>query len=308
MQRAMWWVVSVLVLGLSACDGGGDGNPQDPDDECRIGAETCACTDGGACDAGLTCASGLCVALSGDGDGGDGDGDGDGDGGDGDGDGDGGDGDGDGDGDGGDGDGDGDGDGGGGDGDGDGDGDVVFMTLANTSIPCAGTAGSTWPILPAEAGHVAATRLDPGGPFVVTTVRYRTAGPLGNPQCAGGLAHTVDIFVGSGTQPPAQPSATMVQSVNQPQQANVQTSRVYTVELNPPVTLAPGESIFIGVHMAASSGYSLCLEHCDEGSAQTGVDFWSNSATEGAGYPWDDMVADFGFPNNFMMEADGYVP
>ena len=59
--------------------------------ECPVGTETCPCTPGGACDPGLECRSGLCVAGDGDGDPGDGDpgdgdpsGDGDGDPGDGD--------------------------------------------------------------------------------------------------------------------------------------------------------------------------------------------------------------------------------
>lgn len=57
-------VASVIVLLVTAC--GEDVSTVGESSEtsgCPVGAETCACTAGGACDPGLTCYSGLCVAT-----------------------------------------------------------------------------------------------------------------------------------------------------------------------------------------------------------------------------------------------------
>lgn len=78
-------LATLIVFVVSAC---GDSGGTPSADECIVGAEGCACTEGGACDGGLDCRSDLCVDLSGDGDAmgdggsvdGDGDGNGDGDG------------------------------------------------------------------------------------------------------------------------------------------------------------------------------------------------------------------------------------
>jgi hypothetical protein len=60
------WKISMVALlsgvALGACGGGGL-KPSADAGACAVGSVRCACTKGGACDPGLTCASGLCVEL-----------------------------------------------------------------------------------------------------------------------------------------------------------------------------------------------------------------------------------------------------
>ncbi|MCA9620450.1 MAG: VWA domain-containing protein [Myxococcales bacterium] len=61
MRKRLPWRLA-LVLGaigwMGACAAGGT---TETDPSCPVGAETCSCTKGGACDPGLECLSGLCV-------------------------------------------------------------------------------------------------------------------------------------------------------------------------------------------------------------------------------------------------------
>lgn len=57
------WAVALL---LSACP-----TTSNPTISCAVGAESCACTTGGACNAGLSCFSGLCINTAADATGGD---------------------------------------------------------------------------------------------------------------------------------------------------------------------------------------------------------------------------------------------
>src|SRR6185436_8043180 len=58
-------LVGASLLALSFCFGWMTACSSTSNDSCTIGKESCACTNGGACDPGLVCLSSRCVSMPG---------------------------------------------------------------------------------------------------------------------------------------------------------------------------------------------------------------------------------------------------
>jgi hypothetical protein len=170
------------------------------------------------------------------------------------------------------------------------------------------------PILPDEAGHLAATRLTPDAyPFVVERIEY-TAGSPDVIECNGGLSHRVEVYVSKDAAPSTSPSqdGTLVDTITVAAEEGAAAPHVrwVSVELNKELVLQEGESVYIAVEQAgndsANPTEATCLVACSAPGSVSGVDFWSN-AIMGATYSWADMVADFGFSQNFDISVVGHV-
>lgn len=167
--------------------------------------------------------------------------------------------------------------------------------------------GVTLPLLPEEAGHHAATVLTPPSyPFAVTRVRYHLRGPGYAAECTTTLAHQVQVYVTGGGAPPSAPSQTAASLVTFDVPAEADDPQVRTVELELPqaIVLDVGQSVVVSVQLAAAADFQtvLCIRTCFD-TTEAGVDWWSNKPAEP--FAWADMVADFGFPDNFRIQAIG---
>ena len=162
-----------------------------------------------------------------------------------------------------------------------------------------------FPLLPAEAGHWAATTLTPSNyPFEVQSVAYELTGGAAGGQCDNSFAHAVAIFSTDVPQPVDAPSLGAQDYVLYPiaEDPAATDDRLVEIVLDQPIVLEDGQSIVVAVEMAAVEDVSLCIRACRDGNIPA-VDWWSNAADEP--FAWADMVVDFGFASNFTIRAYG---
>ena len=170
-----------------------------------------------------------------------------------------------------------------------------------------GDNGVTNPILPEEAGHYAATTLTPTVyPFTVERVRYNIRGPGYKPTCSTAIAHEVQVYVLQESKPPPKPSETAASFVTiaMPAEAMTEEFRTIDMPLAQPIVLEEGDRLVVAVEMAAAADLEtgLCIRSCYD-AAVANVDWWSNAADEP--FAWSDLIVDFGFDNNFSIQAIG---
>lgn len=185
------------------------------------------------------------------------------------------------------------------------------IVLSNLAASCTAPTDSVFALLPEEAGHYAAARLMPSAyPFSVTSIDYRVGHLAGQlPQCDGGLAHRVNVFVIDGDVPGPAPSTdgTLVQSFDVPA-ATVVDFRSIHLDLAPAVVLADGQSIVIAVQQAVDDPSAptkvCCIATCaGDPTAVPAVDYWSSAPAEP--YDWQDLVVAYGFNLNLWVTATG---
>lgn len=181
------------------------------------------------------------------------------------------------------------------------------QVLSNMMLPCA-VPDFTFPLLPGEAGHLAATTLTPPVyPFDVTAVRYELGGETLGKQCNNTLEHLVEIQVSNTEKPDGVPSmmASSFTSITVPADAAATQGRQVELPLDPPMTIGEGQFLIVAVKLVGSEDnvQSICLQSCTDGEPIAGVDWWSQAIEEP--YMWADMVADFGFATNFTISAVG---
>lgn len=178
--------------------------------------------------------------------------------------------------------------------------------LSVVPLDCADN-GVTNPILPEEAGHYAATTLTPTVyPFTVERVRYNIRGPGYKPSCSTAIAHEVQVYVQQASKPPPKPSETAASFVTIAMPAEAMTEQFRTIDLPlaQPIVLEEGDRLVVAVEMAAAADLEtgLCIRSCFD-DAVANVDWWSNAADEP--FAWGDLIVDFGFDNNFSIQAIG---
>jgi hypothetical protein len=156
------------------------------------------------------------------------------------------------------------------------------------------------PILPEEAGHLAGTALTPPSyPFTFTQVSYALG--FAN-ECVTGLAHEVVVFAAADMPPSNTPSAAdETQVIPVPAGADAEADRTITLVLPEPITITEG-ALVVAVKLNADGDNSLCLRSCGTGG-ESGDDWWSNAAAEP--FAWADMLDDFGFTSQFVIDATG---
>lgn len=160
---------------------------------------------------------------------------------------------------------------------------IETHTVTNQPESCS-SAGGVGPG-PGEEGHWVATRLTPPTtPFYVSSVTYMLwDGTFASGErCDSTLPHRVQLFVGTGTEPPSTPmvSKLIQHSGNEGQQTPP--FNVYELPLEAPITLNSGEDLWVAIEATSEQPRVTCVATCRDGSA--GRDYWSNAAEPP--YPW----------------------
>jgi hypothetical protein len=173
------------------------------------------------------------------------------------------------------------------------------VTLTNNDASCAATAVSP---AAGEETHLAAVRLTPlSYPVEITGVDYILRGGTENGiECENGLAHGVDLFVGSDVTPAATPQVHEHWDV--PAQAPTTMDRTIHLDLVKPVTLQTGEHLFVAVKMAGAVPKVLCVGGCQGDAVEEDRNYWSNAGAPP--YPWA-TLASFGIDINYRIDAVG---
>lgn len=170
------------------------------------------------------------------------------------------------------------------------------LALTNNDATCVLT--TVFPYA-GEEGHWAAARLvPPSWPFTVTAVRYSL---YGSGYCDNGLAHTLELFVGTGDVPPERPVPLF--SVAVPETAAEIGDRVFDVVLPAPIGLQTDEVLWVAVQNSGIAGVrSTCFTACAGPAVDDHTNYWSNA--DHPPYPWVTLQS-FGIAANYTFCADG---
>lgn len=161
------------------------------------------------------------------------------------------------------------------------------------------------PTDPGDEKALATTRLTPPSyPFTITDIQY----VLGTsaPECHTGLAHGVDLFVGTAVIPP--PSPMVLHHFDNAAVANTAADRIVTLQVNPPVTLQSGEHLFIAVKFAGTFPSDLlCLGACGPPPMSYQDDRTYLGKPNAPPYQWV-TLGSFGnsFKTNWKIDATGH--
>ncbi len=176
--------------------------------------------------------------------------------------------------------------------------DVESDIVSNTNVDGCVVGAIVAPVLPDEAGHVAAGKLSPQRyPFAVGTIGYKLSVTS---SCTATIDHRVDVYVTSSDSIEEEP--TVVATFTVPASAEDSNNPFFVNELvlDSPIVLQSGEHLVVAVEQAAdTTSRSTCLAACLGGTS--GVNFWSN-ATQ-APFAWTDLVDDHDFNVNYMVWA-----
>ncbi len=160
---------------------------------------------------------------------------------------------------------------------------------------------------PGEDGHLAAARFTPPEyPFLVDSlVYYLDHADYDDINCNSGLAHSVELYVGTDLAPAAEP--VVVESFDIEENNDVELIdgeyREIDLTLETPLELAEGEHIFVAVKMSLSDPDGLCLYMCTAATLPD-RDYWSNAAE--APYDWTTLDS-MEIPGNLEIQVYGTV-
>jgi len=180
-----------------------------------------------------------------------------------------------------------------------------LVTITNAPATCTMT-GSLGPVLPREAGHLAAGALTPPSyPFTVASIGYRLAAD--SERCESTLAHHVELYVvPSGTPPNDPTTAISTTSIDVAATADAIAmttgDRGVTLTLDPAITLRNGQVLVVGIALAVNGdgSKSLCVASCTDEVSMVGQNWWSNAAAPP--FDWTDLKH-FGFASELRISA-----
>ena len=160
---------------------------------------------------------------------------------------------------------------------------------------------------PGEDGHLAAARFTPPEyPFLVDSlVYYLDHADYDDINCNSGLAHSVELYVGTDLAPAAEPvvlESFDIEENGDPELIDGE-YRAIDLTLETAVELAEGEHIFVAVKMALSDPDGLCLYMCTAGTLPD-RDYWSGAAAPP--YAWETLES-MEIPGNIEMQVYGSV-
>jgi hypothetical protein len=157
------------------------------------------------------------------------------------------------------------------------------------------------PVLPDEAGDLAAARITPPSyPFEVTSVSYKLTGQTA--VCGTDIAHAVRVFAApTADAPPAEPAD--VQRIEVDGAATDERARIVTLPLDTPIVLEDGEDLFVAIEMAANQALTVavCLDGCAI-QAEDRRQFWSTESE--APHSWATLYS-YGIAQDYAIWATG---
>ncbi|MGB0646489.1 MAG: hypothetical protein ACPGQS_04895 [Bradymonadia bacterium] len=165
--------------------------------------------------------------------------------------------------------------------------------------------GLVGPVLPAEAGHRAATVFTPPQyPFAVEAIGYELLTSEESPSCSSRFAHKLELMVINGANGlPSDPEREIqrLRTYDVPEDTGPDDGRAIRVTLPNPLYLIEGERLVISIELAAEGERHLCLSRCMDRDAPPGTDWWSNAAIPP--YSWSDLVVEYGFKGELRIQA-----
>ena len=165
--------------------------------------------------------------------------------------------------------------------------------------------GLVGPVLPAEAGHRAATIFTPPQyPFAIERIGYELLTSEESPTCSSRIAHKLELMVINGENGlPSDPAQEIqrLRTYDVPEDIGPDDGRAIRVTLPNPLYLIEGERLGISIELAAEGERHLCLSRCMDRDAPAGTDWWSNAAMPP--YAWSDLVVDYGFKGELRIQA-----
>jgi len=181
----------------------------------------------------------------------------------------------------------------------------LLVTITNAPATCTMT-GSVGPVLPREAGHLAAGALTPPRyPFTVASIAYLLA--TDSVRCESTLAHHVELYVAPTATPPNDPTtaiSTTSIDVAASAAATAMTTgdRGVTLTLDPAITLGDGQVLVVAIALAVNGdgSKSLCVASCTDEVSMVGQNWWSNAAAPP--FAWTDLKH-FGFDSELRISA-----
>lgn len=180
--------------------------------------------------------------------------------------------------------------------------------LVNGALTCDETAGAIHPVVPEEAGHLAAARYRVDEPVHLCTIRYLLAGafdPAGNlSECRSHLAHEVLVFKSQDPNPDADPVILHRFEIEGTGELE-ERARIVSVDMEgglPILDLEAGDYLYIAVRMTATSIEDfLCIGSCGTPVPPTSVAWWSNAREP----PFDWLpLSDFGIEQYYQFALD----
>ncbi len=182
--------------------------------------------------------------------------------------------------------------------------EIAFPFVEHNQSPRLGLASPTrlYPA-PGEEGHYTAVRFDAGA--VEWDVRwiefYAPNSTDFGVTCTTDLDREVKLFVTSGTNPPANPTILSSQTVPARATRTGSVNQIH-VDLDTPVEVAPGESLWVAIEMPGSYRTGLgCLSLGALDDDEN--DYWSNAT--GAPYSWQ-ILEDFAIFHAALVSIGGY--
>jgi hypothetical protein len=132
------------------------------------------------------------------------------------------------------------------------------------------------------------------GAFEITRAVYVLVN--GEAGCSATVPHAAMVWT-EGERPSAEQPARMVDVALEDIEPG---SQAVFLNFDPPLQVAAGESIYVGVQMAVQGDALICMQTCAGGPA--GASWWSNAVMPP--FQWVDLL-DFGISSDLAMAVRG---
>lgn len=155
-----------------------------------------------------------------------------------------------------------------------------------------------------ENNHWIASRLTPASyPFEVDAIQIELwHAPSEEGKCRATTARPVQVFTGTGIEPPERPSQAPKLQTYSMMPALETNGWFIRKELDSPITLVEGEHLFVTMQMEAVFEGSTCIRSCRDAPLDD-RNYWSNSHMEPF-TNWEDILEPrINLRQNYLIEA-----
>lgn len=168
---------------------------------------------------------------------------------------------------------------------------VVPHTEHNFDDQACGAAGTIQIVVPypEEDGHWSAGRVTPTVPMWVTSVEYHLNHTTQDVDAScGQVAHSYEVFLGAANLPPDATPTPITSGYVSVAELGPVNSHI-EIELDEPVWLDTGDSLFVSVEMLWDGDVQVCRFTCPS-TFEPGLGYWSYAVD--TPYSWGDLFLD----------------
>ncbi|MBI5512039.1 MAG: hypothetical protein HY903_25045 [Deltaproteobacteria bacterium] len=158
---------------------------------------------------------------------------------------------------------------------------------------------------PGEEGYLAAARLTPPYyPFTVTRISYRLVhgSSAGGAACDALAAHRVEVSSSTAIVPAASPSPVVLTEPQGSASDVIDVVRDVDRDLPAPLTLTPGEHLFVAVALTGTYPNVMCIGINSDDPFDADRNYWSRAAA--APYDWTSLST-FNLDGSLLLSARG---